>query len=400
MSDLELDVPALHQLISVTQGDQDQSVLADTNQLRQQRLVDRDKHHHKQLWTKDPHGGQYRKVAFARKTEVTLQTIEPGYEKPKSGPTTNFVGNHMTQGAIDLVQAELSPPADHSLLLLKDTPYQQPDLIAIECHGPIAPEHKTISKYTWWDNGDFICVSVPTKALLLGSASHQAGNPAAKPSGSMVSAHESNGPCLLLTLRKADPNKTWRTLAGQAHMMQSVKQMPPSPESMAALRRALIQQRQQKQAKGMSARSACAATSWPVRPSGQVCMHLPEGVQAASCPSGSSAMSQSDLAQMTPVTAENGMVRGHGNEALLLQHRTSKFEAVEECNGAVACAQGLADVSMVESALRLRAVVYEQLEAYHLSLQDFCCILQLQPGNKAAQQGRCRLTAVVKKLQS
>lgn len=350
----------------------------------------------------------------------------------------------MTQGAIDLVQAELSPPADHSLLLLKDTPYQQPDLIAIECHGPIAPEHKTISKYTWWDNGDFICVSVPTKALLLGSASHQvqcyieqmqmqctvevafagaqliqhrlaiphlhaavqpeqsscflnddslqmstvntaqasttlychtdsstlkhghrldkpcspgltppshqpcssastfiqasqhaaqgiqqslqAGNPAAKPSGSMVSAHESNGPCLLLTLRKADPNKTWRTLAGQAHMMQSVKQMPPSPESMAALRRALIQQRQQKQAKGMSARSACAATSWPVRPSGQVCMHLPEGVQAASCPSGSSAMSQSDLAQMTPVTAENGMVRGHGNEALLLQHRTSKFE--------------------------------------------------------------------------
>lgn len=62
MSDLELDVPALHQLISVTQGDQDQSVLADTNQLRQQRLVDRDKHHHKQLWTKDPHGGQYRKV--------------------------------------------------------------------------------------------------------------------------------------------------------------------------------------------------------------------------------------------------------------------------------------------------------------------------------------------------
>ncbi|KAL0026662.1 hypothetical protein WJX79_002344 [Trebouxia sp. C0005] len=315
MSDLELDVPALHQLISVTQGDQDQSVLADTNQLRQQRLVDRDKHHHKQLWTKDPHGGQYRK------------TIEPGYEKPKSGPTTNFVGNHMTQGAIDLVQAELSPPADHSLLLLKDTPYQQPDLIAIECHGPIAPEHKTISKYTWWDNGDFI---------------------------------------------------------------------------------------------------------W------------------------SSAMSQSDLAQMTPVTAENGMVRGHGNEALLLQHRTSKFEdlkseaeaharrgayedaivsyktmlqrlgtvpnaekahihcclagclmqtgqlklAVEECNGAVACAQGLADVSMVESALRLRAVVYEQLEAYHLSLQDFCCILQLQPGNKAAQQGRCRLTAVVKKLQS
>jgi len=79
----------------------------------------------------------------------------------------------MTQGAIDLVQAELSPPAELSLLLLKDTPYQQPKLIAIGRHGPPAPEHKIISNYTWWDNGDFICVSVPTKALLSGSASHQ-----------------------------------------------------------------------------------------------------------------------------------------------------------------------------------------------------------------------------------
>lgn len=62
MSDLQLVVPAVRQLISVTQGDQDQSVLADTDKVRQQRLLDREKHHHRQLWTKDPHGGQYRKV--------------------------------------------------------------------------------------------------------------------------------------------------------------------------------------------------------------------------------------------------------------------------------------------------------------------------------------------------
>ena len=59
------------------------------------------------------------------------------------------------------------------------------------------------------------------------------------------------------------------------------------------------------------------------------------------------------------------------------------MQAVEECNGAVACAQGLVDVSMLEAALRQRATVYEQLEAYHLSLQNFCCVLQLQPGNLA-----------------
>ena len=347
----------------------------------------------------------------------------------------------MTQGAIDLVQAELSPPADHSLLLLKDAPYQQRKLIAIESHGPIAPEHKTISNYTWWDNGDFICVLVPTKALLSGSASHQvqcyikemqiqcsvevafagaqlihhrlgipylhaavqpeqsscflngnslqastvntaqastmlychtdsstlkdghrpnkprspdlpspshqpcsststyiqasqhaaqlnqqslqAGTPAAESSGSIASAHQSKPPCLLLKLRKAEPNKTWCTLAGQAPVKQSVKQMPPSPESMAALRRALIQRRQQKQAKGMSACSASAATSWPARPSGQVCMHLLEDAQAASCPSGSSALSQSESVQATPVSAD-GMLRGHGDEAA--QHHTSTFE--------------------------------------------------------------------------
>ena len=32
---------------------------------------------------------------------------ELGYERVKVGPTTNFVGNHMTQSAIDLVQAHL-----------------------------------------------------------------------------------------------------------------------------------------------------------------------------------------------------------------------------------------------------------------------------------------------------
>jgi hypothetical protein len=33
--------------------------------------------------------------------------VELGYEEAECGPTSNFVGNHMTQGAIDLVQAEL-----------------------------------------------------------------------------------------------------------------------------------------------------------------------------------------------------------------------------------------------------------------------------------------------------
>ncbi len=30
--------------------------------LQEQRAADRERHHHKEIWTKDPHGGPYRKV--------------------------------------------------------------------------------------------------------------------------------------------------------------------------------------------------------------------------------------------------------------------------------------------------------------------------------------------------
>lgn len=38
-----------------------------------------------------------------------------GFEAPVSGPTTNFVGNHMTQGAIDLVQSDLKRRGEQQL---------------------------------------------------------------------------------------------------------------------------------------------------------------------------------------------------------------------------------------------------------------------------------------------
>ena len=42
-----------------------------------------------------------------RTPSLQLLQWELGYERVKVGPTTNFVGNHMTQSAIDLVQAHL-----------------------------------------------------------------------------------------------------------------------------------------------------------------------------------------------------------------------------------------------------------------------------------------------------
>ncbi|GAX84718.1 hypothetical protein CEUSTIGMA_g12140.t1 [Chlamydomonas eustigma] len=106
-------------------------------QLREDQVT----HYHSTVWTKDAHGGAYRKVA--RKEDPSSASIQRslvlgskptstdlirpedllGYERVDIGPTTNFVGNHMTQGAIDLVQAELLGMADEQkeeeTLLLK-----------------------------------------------------------------------------------------------------------------------------------------------------------------------------------------------------------------------------------------------------------------------------------------
>jgi len=75
-------------------------------------------HTSRNVWTKDPHGGRYRLCsgpaaksgfdALTERADGTPLKVDLGYEKTQSGLTSNFVGNHMTQGAIDLVQADLA----------------------------------------------------------------------------------------------------------------------------------------------------------------------------------------------------------------------------------------------------------------------------------------------------
>ena len=59
MADRQVAVVASSQAVSALLGDQNVVAIGD---LHQQRLIEREEHHHKQLWTKDPHGGPYRKV--------------------------------------------------------------------------------------------------------------------------------------------------------------------------------------------------------------------------------------------------------------------------------------------------------------------------------------------------
>lgn len=83
------------------------------------------------------------------------------------GPTTNFVGNHMTQAAIDLVQAHLQPPrepvsnpgalrltqgAEHGPKLLQVTPPQSEQ----HAGSPI----RALDRYRWQDAAESVDISV------------------------------------------------------------------------------------------------------------------------------------------------------------------------------------------------------------------------------------------------
>lgn len=199
-------------------------VLIDQEARLQQLRADREAHAHRQIWTKLPHGGPYRKVGRACAVrhrcrpyqpsnmlrrlvaassvflhpalisashrahapwqvdagrgrdplltlpDGTLRTIEPGYEpRKKAGPTTNFVGNHMTQGAIDLVQAELEQTESGSntrrlqgggggaMLLL------QP--VSVEPVARVVSNVQAISSYRWRDSGTEVVLEILLKEL-------------------------------------------------------------------------------------------------------------------------------------------------------------------------------------------------------------------------------------------
>lgn len=90
--------------------------------------------------------------------------VELGYERVECGPTTNFVGNHMTQGAIDLVQAELERPSAETLLLLLEEQEERasagPQLLGnaeVGIKEP-APTVAPLARYTWWDGGEVVCI--------------------------------------------------------------------------------------------------------------------------------------------------------------------------------------------------------------------------------------------------
>ena len=142
------------------------------------------------VWTKDAHGGKYSIStgpgarggydALEEHPDGTALVIEPGYEKPPTGATTNFVGNHMTQGAIDLAQDALTAPdrdREQRLARLERargaTTREGPVLVralpSATNDGEISPSVRTrktaIERYVWVDEADRVVLTVRARDL-------------------------------------------------------------------------------------------------------------------------------------------------------------------------------------------------------------------------------------------
>lgn len=93
--------------------------------------------------------------------------MELGYERAETGPTSNFVGNHMTQGAIDLVQAELERPAVATPAPLLALSASRPQLVGSSAGAPLERSLavQQLQRYRWWDGGEVVHVEVPLEQL-------------------------------------------------------------------------------------------------------------------------------------------------------------------------------------------------------------------------------------------
>lgn len=91
-----------------------------------------------------------------------------GYEQVETGPTSNFVGNHMTQAAVDVVQYQLGK-RDLEYERKKHMKYQQtyhppkriPATNAKEAAGEkTRTTMRAVQRYTWEDHGESVLVRI------------------------------------------------------------------------------------------------------------------------------------------------------------------------------------------------------------------------------------------------
>ena len=154
--------------------------LVQRENLRQQRREKDNAHQYKAVRTKEPHGGKNRAarvIGFSIiATDNALQIEsrkhdsevprEPGHERVDVSPTTNFVGDHMTQAAIDLVHSRLESTLSTNFqnsvverqdVQLKPVSVERRTLLAVDAT-------QRIDRYGWYDCGAYakLEISLPT----------------------------------------------------------------------------------------------------------------------------------------------------------------------------------------------------------------------------------------------
>ena len=262
------------------------------------------------VWTKDAHGGAYKISmgpgaksgydALEEKPDGTALIIEPGYEKPPTGATTNFVGNHMTQGAIDLAQDALTAPdpdrearlerleqargssrkAPVKMQCLPSCGENDANAVALTPTGVKTP----IETYTWSDTETEVIVTIKASTLSnpstllskqtrmeravlkLGAANDARFFSLEIPKGDSKNAsyaltlrlhadvhatehtlrHDTSTGQIQITLHKTAPGAFWPKLTTSEPLvfLGEVNKNVPKPPDLAALRREIIERRE------------------------------------------------------------------------------------------------------------------------------------------------------------
>lgn len=400
------------------------------------RRSDAKKHLYSDVWTKDPHGGAYRKVgtrdgydALLERPDGTMKKVDPGYERPQGGPTTNFVGNHMTQGAIDLVQSELvqrDPVYQMQKIRNYQCTYRPPRLLKKEI-GDIVREDKlqVLQSYTWRDEGENIVVTVPVQHIGLDltrcminpifheertdlTLTDQEGRnfglslwPLSHSLDPAKSRHKPSTSKLVLILAKKDPSLKWVNLLDKnvPAQKEQILDKPEDMPSLAELRRGIRQQRANKKpGDGLLYKlpSQLESSSKSSDGDAEVVVPRPEGL----CLAAALTLAKDHFVQGSYGDCVQDCTWGlelvtdadkDERDALLFQ-RACAFSWLGRSKDVISdCTTLLLDSPSSTSTLMQRARAYEDLERYRECLEDLDRVIALEPGNRVASESRTRV---------
>jgi len=411
--------------------------LVQREQAMEMRRTDAEKHLYSDVWTKDPHGGAYRQVgcregydALLERPDGSLKDVQPGYERPLTGPTTNFVGNHMTQGAIDLVQSELmqrDPMYQMQKIRNYQCTYRPPKLLQRDVQYLEEPAKvDTLHSYSWRDMGEDIMLAVPVQQLgtemqeiqMLPKFSEERFDLQLTCQDKRTwrlslwpLRHRVDPPqCMIkrgtgkieVLLRKVDPAQSWEELLQRDVVSApTIKQdLPADMPSLTELRKAVRHQRDNK------------------RPGDGLLYKLPPKIKEAA---EQSAGAEDDDVQPVPASltldqamnwAKEKFIQGsyvdcevyctwglklasvedvESREVLLLQRAFARSRLGRSKKVVLDCSKALEIVPSSVAAMLQRARAYEEMERFEESLADLQQVVALAPGNALALENRRRV---------